>query len=111
MLVATKGSTPAPFHIGGLPAPPPPAAPVTVLMVDDDSFQHEVIKGLFEQANQNQSVRYELSIVSTAEEALELLRDPSSLKPDIILLDIIMDGISGTELLPDVRRHGQRTPT
>lgn len=53
-----------------------------------------------------QQVGYEVYTAHSAEEALPIVREK---KPQLILLDIMMDGMSGTEMVAYMQQHGLLT--
>jgi len=66
-----------------------------VLIVDDEAGVRESLRMILKD-------RYELATAATGEEALEVIeRDV----PDVVLLDILMPGIDGLEVLERVRAH------
>ena len=69
----------------------------TVLLVDDDKFLLEMYRKKFEQ----KVAKVEVSV--TPEEALAKLRE--GMKPDILILDIIMPVMDGLELLEIIRKE------
>ena|SRR3989344_2487566 len=69
----------------------------TVLIVDDDKFLLEMYRKKFE----NDGATVDVAVGS--EETLSKLR--GEIKPDIILLDIIMPGMDGIELLGIIRKE------
>lgn len=70
------------------------AASKSILLVDDDQFITVAYKDGLERAG------YDVTIARNGEEALEALK---SLKPDIILLDLIMPKMNGFEFLQSVK--------
>jgi CheY-like chemotaxis protein len=70
----------------------------SVLMVDDDKFLLSMYQRKFEQ----KGIQPELAVGSA--EALQKLRE--GLKPDVLVLDIIMPGMDGLELLETIRKEG-----
>ena len=68
-----------------------------VLLVDDDSFLLGMYSLKFEKND------YEVVAVSSAEGALSKLKD--GFKPDILILDVIMPGMDGIDLLGAVREQ------
>jgi CheY-like chemotaxis protein len=68
-----------------------------MLIVDDDKFLLEMYRKKFEQ---NGAL---VEVASTPAEALDKLRDAS--KPQIIMLDVIMPGMDGLELLETIRKE------
>jgi CheY-like chemotaxis protein len=69
----------------------------SVLMVDDDKFLLDMYRRKFEQ----KGIQPELAVGSS--EALQKLREGA--KPDILVLDIIMPGMDGLELLETIRKE------
>src|SRR3989344_6704784 len=69
----------------------------TVLIVDDDKFLLDMYSKKFE----SEDVIVDVAVGS--EEALSKLRDGD--KPDILILDIIMPGMDGLELLGVIREE------
>jgi len=85
----------------------PASRTVSVLCVEDDPLQQEVIEHLFELANRKNRgcIVYVVKIVASGEEALEALFKPHNLSPDLVFVDVVMEGgISGDELLLQFRR-------
>jgi len=82
------------------------ASTVSVLCIEDDTLQQEVIEHLFELANRKNSgsITYDVKMVSSGEEALEALFPPNNLSPDLVFVDVLMEGVSGDELLVKLRR-------
>jgi len=70
----------------------------SIVLIDDDPLQREVVSSLL------QSLGYRVDTAASGEEALEKLK---LLRPDLVLLDMIMPGIDGTETL---RRILKRRP-
>ena len=68
----------------------------TILVVDDN----EDIRGLLSLVLQNEG--YE---VHTAEDGAQALEKTYEIKPDLILLDVMMPGLSGLEVLSTIREH------
>jgi DNA-binding response OmpR family regulator/anti-sigma regulatory factor (Ser/Thr protein kinase) len=73
---------------------PAPVAPTTILTIDDDARVRETLDQLLT-CPQNQ-----LAFASSGEEGL---RRASELKPDLILLDVMMPGMDGFEVSRRVR--------
>ncbi len=69
----------------------------TVLIVDDDKFLLEMYRKKFE------SDGVEADVAVGADEALSKLREGA--KPDVLILDIIMPGMNGLELLETIRKE------
>ena len=69
-----------------------------VLLIEDDQFLSSLLK------NRLEKERYEVILAHDGEQAIEALRNN---KPDIILLDIILPGKSGFEVLEEMRSDPQ----
>lgn len=69
----------------------------TILIVDDDKFLLDMYRKKFEHAGAV------VSVAVGSEDALAKLR--SDAKPDILILDIIMPGMDGIELLEAIRKE------
>lgn len=65
-----------------------------LLLVDDDAFLRDMYATKF------QEVGHEVTTAASGEEALTLLAD---LHPDVILLDMVMPGMGGIELLKKIK--------
>lgn len=68
-----------------------------ILLVDDDSFLLDMYETKFKEAS------YEVETAKSVESALEQLRE--GLAADVILLDIVMPGMSGIELIQTVKNE------
>jgi CheY-like chemotaxis protein len=79
------------------PVPQASNAVRTILVVDDDDFQHKLIARLLE------SEPYQLEFASSGSEALNIL---ARLRPDAILMDLAMPDMNGLE----VTRHLKADP-
>lgn len=69
---------------------------VNVLVVDDDEEIRTLVRMIFE------SKGMMVEEAATGEEALEKLRK-GEIKPDLILLDVMMPGLSGWEVLKELK--------
>ncbi|MDD5194913.1 MAG: response regulator [Candidatus Omnitrophica bacterium] len=65
-----------------------------ILLVDDDKEFRSLFKGCLES--------YEIIEASSGREALELLKKANDI--DLVLLDVVMPGLSGTEALKEIRK-------
>jgi DNA-binding response OmpR family regulator len=65
-----------------------------ILLVEDDPFLIDIYKQKFENTGFN------IKVVKDGEQALEIL---SSEKPDLILLDIVLPGAAGWEVLEKIK--------
>ena len=61
------------------------------------------VQALFDLSNQEGHGLYKIHIVRSGKEAISALRPPTSLKPDLILLDIMMEEERGDIVLPKIR--------
>ena len=68
-----------------------------ILFVDDDKFLLDMYAVKFSKNG------FEVHTKENSEEALKMLRDGA--KPDIILLDVVMPGMDGIELLSNIRKE------
>jgi CheY-like chemotaxis protein len=72
-----------------------------ILIVDDSAFQRKRIKGILIPEG------HELLEATDGSEALKVLETN---QPDVILLDLLMDGMDGVEFLQVRRKTDQSTP-
>lgn len=70
--------------------------PAKVLIVDDEANIVISLEFLMQQAG------YEVAVARNGEEALEQI---ASFHPDLILLDVMLPGLSGFDVLQRVRQH------
>jgi two-component system response regulator NreC len=70
-----------------------------VLVVDDHAVVRSGLKKVLE-------AEPDLEVVGEAGTAERAIFETISLKPDVVLLDVVMPGKSGIEVIPDVLRHG-----
>jgi two-component system response regulator AtoC len=70
--------------------------PANILLVDDEPGMQRYIRTLLEVDN------YKVETASTGEEALELIQ--KGLRPDLVLLDLLMPGIDGLQTLEELRK-------
>ena len=66
-----------------------------ILVVDDDESLLELVKAVLEEDG------YSVETANNGEEALEKLK---TIKPDLILLDMMMPGMSGREVCENIRK-------
>ncbi len=66
-----------------------------ILIVDDNPNACTLLRDFLEEINHNVIVSYE---------EIDALKKIENLKPDIVILDLIMDGIGGMEILKQVRQ-------
>ncbi len=74
----------------------PEHAKSIVFIVDDDSINLNVLLDMLSHENLN------VSIATSGEEALKQVE---AIKPDLILLDVIMPGIDGFEVCRRLKEH------
>jgi excisionase family DNA binding protein len=80
----------------GLSTAPAPSSQFHILVVEDDPATLEVFRAAVQ--------RWNLSVdCTTMASALEALMDISTLKPDLLLTDLMMPGVDGFELLRTLR--------
>ena len=72
----------------------------SVLVVDDEPAVRESLRMLFKRECQ----------VDTAEDVDSALRAVARSEPDLVLLDVVMPGRSGLELIGELRERGVQTP-
>ena len=68
-----------------------------ILIADDASFMRGTLKYIAENAHHE--------VVGTAKEGKEALEMYTKLKPDLVFLDILMDGMDGIAALEAIRKH------
>ena len=71
--------------------------PLSILFVDDDKFLIDMYALKFSKNN------FEVHTAQNPDNALKLIRD--GLDPDVLLLDIVMPGMDGIELLNLLRKE------
>ena len=71
--------------------------PLKILFVDDDKFLLDMYALKFSKNN------FDVHMTQSTEEALKILRDGP--EPDILLLDVVMPGMDGIELLSVIRKE------
>jgi two-component system OmpR family response regulator len=77
------------------------ARPARVLVADDELDIVEMLRDFLVDEG------YDVATAGTGAEALAAL---DAFRPDVLLLDLAMPGISGAEVLDTLRRRGDRTP-
>lgn len=79
----------------------PAAKPPTAVICDDDPMSRQIARAVFEKAGFKI-----LAGVGTALDALDMVLDH---QPDVLLLDLVMPGMSGEEILPAIRSGSPNT--
>lgn len=69
----------------------------SILFVDDDKFLLDMYSVKFSKQN------FDVHTTQSSEDALRMIRE--GFEPDILLLDVIMTGIDGIELLSIIRKE------
>jgi two-component system response regulator NreC len=77
---------------------------ISILLADDHPVVRRGMQALLESA-------HDLSIVGVAANGLETVRLTELLKPDVLILDLMMSGLSGLEVLRIIRERSPRTKT
>lgn len=76
--------------------------PYTVLLVDDHKILRDGIQAILERTG-------DFRVVAEAEEALEALRQCKKHRPDLVLMDIGLPGLSGIDATTEILRHCPET--
>jgi two-component system response regulator NreC len=77
---------------------------ISIILADDHPVVRRGLQALLEPVQ-------DLSIVGVAANGLEALRLTERLKPDVLILDLMMPGLSGLEVLRILRERSPRTKT
>ena len=75
---------------------------ISIILADDHSVVRRGVRTLLES-------EVGLSVVAEASDGLETVRHVARLKPDVLILDLMMPGLSGLEVLRIVRRRSPQT--
>jgi two-component system, NarL family, response regulator NreC len=75
---------------------------ISIILADDHPVVHRGMHAILERER-------DLSIVGVAADGLETVRLTERLKPDILVLDLMMPGLSGLEALRILRERSPRT--
>lgn len=75
----------------------PDGSKVSIMLVDDDKFLIDMYSLKFSKAG------FEVKFAMDADEAIKKLHDEPA--PDILLLDVIMPGMTGLDLLEHIRKE------
>lgn len=90
-----------PCSSADLPAPSPTGSPVRVLVVDDEPALTELL---------SMALRYEGWEVHTAADGPTALRLAAAYPPDLVVLDVMLPGMDGRELLRRLRVQAPAVP-
>jgi CheY-like chemotaxis protein len=77
--------------------PAPENAAATILVCDDDASLRELVRAVLGSG-------YRFVEAADGTEALEITRE---LRPDLIVLDVMLPGLSGIEVLEEIRNDGE----
>jgi len=73
--------------------------PISVLLVDDNPTFLRILTRFLRQHHQEG-----ITVAGTATSGMEALSRASDLQPEIVLLDMVMPGLSGLDLIPRLRK-------
>jgi DNA-binding NtrC family response regulator len=76
-------------------------SPARVLVVDDEVMVRDLLRDFLTTVG---------DVVATAASGVEALETLRVFRPDVIIVDMVMPGMSGTDVLAAVRRAGFTTP-
>ena len=75
------------------------AKQASILVVDDEETVRSLVKRVMQDAG------YDVTTAANGEEALSILSQQKERTPDLVILDIMMPGLSGLEVLDIIRRR------
>lgn len=70
------------------------------LVVDDSSFMRMVITKIVEEAGH--------TVIAEASNGLQGVRKYSDLSPDVVMMDVTMEGMNGIEALKEIKKINQK---
>jgi NarL family two-component system response regulator LiaR len=76
--------------------------PITILIVDDHTIVRQGVRALLD-------IHPDLRVVGEAESAEEALPLVTELVPDVVLLDLLLQGMNGVEATHEIKRASPRT--
>ncbi len=79
-----------------------PTRPTRILLVDDHSVVRAGVRSILQ-------AQADFTLVGEAEDGLDAVRKTVELKPDVLVLDLVLRGVQGLEVLRQVREQAQRT--
>ena len=74
-----------------------------ILMVDDDVEDHIIMREYFEELNHKSSTKF----VTNGQEAIDYLSAPDAVLPRLVVLDLNMPIMNGTQTLLHIKRDPQ----
>jgi DNA-binding NarL/FixJ family response regulator len=80
----------------------PDSSGISVVLADDHPLIRQGLRGAFE-------AELDFSIVAETGDGLETVRLVERLEPDVLILDLMMPGLGGLDVLPIVRQRTPRT--
>ncbi|MGQ0604892.1 MAG: response regulator [Anaerolineales bacterium] len=76
--------------------------PITVLIVDDHAVVRQGVRASLE-------ARPQFAVVGEAESGAEAVRRATEVVPDVVLMDLLMEGMDGVEATRQIKRLSPRT--
>jgi len=76
--------------------------PITVILADDHKLVRQGIKSMLQSQK-------DISVVGEASDGVEALKLVADLKPDVILMDLMMPNLNGIETAYQIRQQGYKT--
>jgi DNA-binding NarL/FixJ family response regulator len=89
-----------------LPSPPPSAAPLRVLIADDDATVRNDLRRILE-------LEHDIEVVATCHDGQHAVDQCTHLWPDVAVLDVrmpVLDGIGATRLIRQLQQPGATPP-
>jgi NarL family two-component system response regulator LiaR len=71
---------------------------IRVLVVDDHPIVQQGLSGLI-------TARYKMTVVGEAKDGVEAVEKARALRPDVILMDLVMPGKSGLEAIAEIKQE------
>jgi len=76
--------------------------PIQIVLVDDHDVVRQGLRSLFRSQD-------DFKLVAEAEEGVDAVRKITSLRPDVVILDLMLRGVQGLEVLRQVHKITPRT--